>query len=66
MLVPTGYDLEDKGLSLSFVSYIKDDSKWKCGKMIPAQELNPQYNYIYLGYMAAFSNSFPFPLFRTQ
>lgn len=37
VLVPTGYDLEKDGLSMTFVSYIKDDTKWKCGKMIPTQ-----------------------------
>lgn len=39
---PTGHDLESSGLSLTFVSYIKDDPKWKCGKMVPTKELNPQ------------------------
>lgn len=42
MLVPTGVDLEPTGLSLNFVSYIKDYPGWKCGKAIPSEELNPR------------------------
>lgn len=41
-LVPTGVDLEPEGLSLTFVSYIKDDANWKCGKAVPTEELNPR------------------------
>ncbi len=37
MLIPTGVDLQPVGLSLTFVAFIKDDSKWKCGKAIPSQ-----------------------------
>jgi hypothetical protein len=34
-MFPTAVHLTQIGLSLSFVSNIKDDSKWKCGKLIP-------------------------------
>ncbi len=39
-VLPTGVDLEKAGLSFTFVTEIKDDTKWECGATIPHTNLD--------------------------
>ena len=37
----TGVTLDKEGLKMTYVSRLKDDSDWKCGKSVPSIPLSP-------------------------